>query len=196
MLKKGVELVWCEQLIWVIFQIIDEIGMVDVIVVIIVKKVGLFSGIVVYYFGDKDGLFNVVMWQILCELKDVVVCYCVEVSDDLCEQLCVIVDGNFDDSQINGIVMCVWFIFWVVSMYQLELVWLQCVNDQCLFFNLCYQFNCLLFYLQVCLVVCGLVVMIDGLWLCGSLVGGQFNVEKFWCIVYGYIDFQLQVVVL
>jgi TetR/AcrR family transcriptional repressor of bet genes len=32
--------------------------------------------------------------------------------------------------------------------------------------------------------------MIDGLWLRGSLVGGQFNAER--RIAYGYIDFQLQ----
>ena len=42
----------------------------------------------------------------------------------------------------------------------------------------------------------GLAAMIDGLWLRGSLVGGQFNAEKSRRIAYGYIDFQLQAVAL
>ena len=73
-----------------------------------------------------------------------------------------------------------------------ELARLQRANDQRLFSNLCHQFNRLLPHPQARLAARGLAAMIDGLWLRGSLVGGQFNADKSRRIAYGYIDFQLQ----
>ena len=80
--KKGVEPVRREQLIRATFQTIDEIGMADATVATIAKKAGLSSGIVAHYFGDKDGLLNAAMRQILRELKDAVARYRSEASDD------------------------------------------------------------------------------------------------------------------
>ncbi len=173
--KKGVEPVRREQLIRATFQTIDEIGMADATVATIAKKAGLSSGIVAHYFGDKDGLLNAAMRQILRELKDAVARYRADASDDPREQLRAIVDGNFDDSQINGTAMRVWLTFWAASMHQPELARLQRANDQRLFSNLCHQFNRLLPHPQARLAARGLAAMIDGLWLRGSLVGGQFN---------------------
>jgi TetR/AcrR family transcriptional repressor of bet genes len=76
--------------------------MADATVATIAKKAGLSSGIVAHYFGDKDGLLNAAMRQILRELKDAVARYRADASDDPREQLRAIVDGNFDDSQVNG----------------------------------------------------------------------------------------------
>ncbi|MBH9710477.1 transcriptional regulator BetI, partial [Burkholderia contaminans] len=157
---------------------IDEIGMADATVATIAKKAGLSSGIVAHYFGDKDGLLNAAMRQILRELKEAVARYRAEVGDDPRDQLRAIVDGNFDDSQINGTAMRVWLTFWAASMHQPELARLQRANDQRLFSNLCHQFNRLLPHPQARLAARGLAAMIDGLWLRGSLVGGQFNAEK------------------
>ncbi len=86
--------------------------MADATVATIAKKAGLSSGIVAHYFGDKDGLLNAAMRQILRELKDAVARYRADASDDPREQLRAIVDGNFDDSQINGTAMRVWLTFW------------------------------------------------------------------------------------
>ena len=190
--KKGVEPVRREQLIRATFQTIDEIGMADATVATIAKKAGLSSGIVAHYFGDKDGLLNAAMRQILRELKDAVARYRAAASANPREQLRAIVDGNFDDSQINGTAMRVWLTFWAASMHQPELARLQRANAQRLFSNLCPQFNHLLPPPQARLAARGLAAMIDGLWLRGSLVGGQFNAEKSRRIAYGYIDFQLQ----
>ena len=251
--KKGVEPVRREQLIRATFQTIDEIGMADATVATIAKKAGLSSGIVAHYFGDKDGLLNAAMRQILRELKDAVA-YRAEASDDPASSR-AIVDGNFDDSQIrrdarlatfrhreigmadatvatiakkaglsSGIVAqlkdavaryraeasddpasscvpssmatsttarstvprCASLTFWAASMHQPELARLQRANDQRLFSNLCHQFNRLLPHPQARLAARGLAAMIDGLWLRGSLVGGQFNADKSRRIAYGY----------
>ena len=110
--KKGVEPVRREQLIRATFQTIDEIGMADATVATIAKKAGLSSGIVAHYFGDKDGLLNAAMRQILRELKSAVARFRDTCADDPRAQLRAIVDGNFDDSQTNGTAMRVFASPW------------------------------------------------------------------------------------
>ncbi len=190
--KKGVEPVRREQLIRATFQTIDEIGMADATVATIARKAGLSSGIVAHYFGDKDGLLNAAMRQILRELKAAVARYRDAASGDARSQLRAIVDGNFDDSQTNGTAMRVWLTFWAASMHQPELARLQRANDQRLFSNLCHQFNRQLPHAQARLSARGLAAMIDGLWLRGSLVGGPFDTAAARALAYAYIDFQLQ----
>ena len=189
--KKGVEPVRREQLIRATFQTIDEIGLADATVATIARKAGLSTGIVAHYFGDKGGLLNAAMRQILRELKAAVARYRADGGEDPRSQLRAIVDGNFDDSQTNGTAMRVWLTFWAASMHQPELARLQRANDQRLFSNLSHQFKRSLPPEQATLAARGLAAMIDGLWLRGSLVGGQFNADKARRIAYGYIDFQL-----
>lgn len=190
--KKGIEPVRREQLIRATFQTIHEIGLADATVATIARKAGLSTGIVAHYFGDKDGLLNAAMRQILRELKTAVARFRDTCADDPRAQLRAIVDGNFDDSQTNGTAMRVWLTFWAASMHQPELARLQRANDQRLYSNLCHQFKRVLPGEQATLAARGLAAMVDGLWLRGSLVGGDFNADNARRIAYAYIDFQLQ----
>lgn len=190
--KIGIEPVRREQLIRATFQTIDEIGLADATVATIARNAGLSTGIVAHYFGDKNGLLNAAMRQILRELRDAVAGFRSTCAADPRAQLRAIVDGNFDASQINGTAMRVWLTFWAASMHQPELARLQRANDQRLFSNLCHQFKRALPPGQATLAARGLAAMIDGLWLRGSLVGGEFNADSARRIAYGYIDFQLQ----
>ncbi len=190
--KKGVQPVRREQLIRATFETIDEIGLADATVATIARRAGLSTGIVAHYFGDKDGLLNAAMRQILRELKAAVAGFRARCGADARAQLRAIVDGNFDDSQTNGTAMRVWLTFWAASMHQPELARLQRANDQRLFSNLCHQFRRELSPAQARLAARGLAAMIDGLWLRGSLVGGRFNADTARSIAYAYIDSQLQ----
>ncbi len=189
--KKGVEPIRREQLIRATFETIDEIGLAEATVATIARKAGLSSGIVAHYFGDKDGLLNAAMRQILRDLKQAVASRRAASGTDARAQLRAIVDGNFDDTQINGTAMRVWLTFWAASMHQPELARLQRANDQRLYSNLCHVFQQRLARAQAQAAARGLAAMIDGLWLRGSLVGGAFHVERARTIAYDYIDFQL-----
>ena len=190
--KKGIEPVRREQLIRATFQTIDEIGLADATVATIARKAGLSTGIVAHYFGDKDGLLNAAMRQILRELKSAVARFRDTCADDPRAQLRAIVDGNFDDSQTNGTAMRVWLTFWAASMHQPELARLQRINDQRLYSNLAHQFHRALPAGRARDAARGLAAMIDGLWLRGSLVGGPFDTAAARALAYAYIDFQLQ----
>lgn len=189
--KKGIEPLRRQQLIRATFQTIDEVGLADATVAMIARRAGLSTGIVAHYFGDKAGLLNAAMRQVLTELKNAFAHYRALAAADPRAQLRALVDGNFDDSQTNGTAMRVWLTFWATSMHQPELARLQRINDQRLHSNLAYQFRRCLPAAQARDAARGLAAMIDGLWLRGSLVGGRFNTPAARQLAYDYIDFQL-----
>ncbi|MFT0137322.1 transcriptional regulator BetI [Alcanivoracaceae bacterium MT1] len=189
--KLGMEPLRRDQLIRATFQTIDEQGLADATMATIANRAGLSSGIIAHYFGDKEGLLNAAMRQILRELKAAVDTCRSAAAGDPRAQLRAVVDGNFDQSQINGCAMRVWLTFWAASMHQPELARLQRANDRRLFSNLACQFARVLPIQQARLAGRGLAALIDGLWLRGSLAGEEFNVDKACDIAYDYIDFQL-----
>ncbi len=190
--KKGIEPIRREQLIQATFQVIHDIGLADATVATIARQAGLSTGIVAHYFGDKAGLLNAAMRQILNELKDAFAHCRARADADPRAQLRALVDGNFDQTQTGGPAMRVWLTFWAASMHQPELARLQRINDQRLYSNLAHQFHRALPAGRARDAARGLAAMIDGLWLRGSLVGGPFDTAAARALAYAYIDFQLQ----
>lgn len=190
--KRGVEPLRREQLIRATLQSIDQKGLAETTVATIASKAGLSTGIVAHYFGDKDGLLNAAMRTILRDLKDAVARYRAQApSDSPRDHLRAIVDGNFDDSQVNSEAMRVWLTFWSASMHQPPLARLQRANDKRLYSNLAHQFSRVLPRERAVSAARGLAAMIDGLWLRGSLVGKEFDADNARRIAYDYIDSQL-----
>jgi TetR/AcrR family transcriptional repressor of bet genes len=182
-----------EQLIRAAVTTIDRIGLADTTVAQVAGAAGLSSGIVSHYFGDKNGLIHATMRQILRDLRDAVGKYRREAPDDTPRtQLQAIIDGNFDDSQINSAAMRVWLTFWAASMHQPELARLQRANDHRLYSNLCFQFRRVLPVERARAAARGMAAMIDGLWLRGSLSGAKFDVAQARVIAYEYLDQQLK----
>lgn len=106
-------------------------------------------------------------------------------------QLRAIIDGNFDDSQVNGPAMKTWLAFWASSMHQPSLRRLQRVNDHRLDSNLCCQFRRVLPLDQARAAARGLAALIDGLWLRGALSGEAFDTRQAVQIAYDYLDQRL-----
>ncbi|KAF1004135.1 MAG: HTH-type transcriptional regulator BetI [Luteibacter sp.] len=190
--KRGVEPLRREQLIRATLESIDQKGLAETTVATIASKAGLSTGIVAHYFGDKDGLLNAAMRKILRDLKDAVArCRAEAPSDAPRDHLRAIVDGNFDDTQVNSEAMRVWLTFWSASMHQPPLARLQRANDKRLYSNLAHQFSRVLPRERAVSAARGLAAMIDGLWLRGSLVGKDFDADNARRIAYDYIDSQL-----
>ena len=107
------------------------------------------------------------------------------------EHLRAMIEGNFDDSQVNGPAMKTWLAFWATSMHQPALRRLQRVNDHRLYSNLCGQFSRVLPQNQARSAARGLAALIDGLWLRGALSGEGFDTRQAIEIAYEYLDLQL-----
>ena len=191
--KLGMHPIRREQLIRATINTINELGLADATVARVAQAAGLSSGIISHYFGDKSGLIEATMRQLLRQLGDAVARRRREAVDDSPEaQLRAIVDGNFDDSQIHPASMRVWLAFWASSMHEANLARLQRVNDRRLYSNLCWQFRRVLPAARARFAATGLAAMIDGLWLRGSLSEGELDVGQARAIAYAYMAQQLK----
>lgn len=180
------------QLIQATLEVIDRVGLADATIALIAKQAGLSTGIISHYFGDKSGLLEGTMRQILRDLREDTLRRRSELSEDTAAaHLRAIVDANFNDSQVSGPVMKTWLAFWSSSMHQESLRRLQHVNDQRLRSNLCCQFMRELPLEQARHAARGLAAMIDGLWLRGSLSGKAFDADAARRLAYEYLDLQL-----
>ncbi|MFY0111636.1 transcriptional regulator BetI, partial [Acinetobacter baumannii] len=174
-------------------DVIYEVGLSNTTIAQIAKKAELSTGIVSHYFGDKQGLINTCMQEMLNVLRRKTEQYRAEADSHPESQIKAIIDSNFDISQVNEKAMRVWLDFWSASMHVPDLSRLQKINDQRLYSNLKFYFLKLMDEQQASVAARGLAALIDGLWLRGSLSRhNEFDSELARSIAYDYVKTQLQ----
>ncbi|WP_336151390.1 transcriptional regulator BetI [Acinetobacter ursingii] len=183
-----------EEIINAAYDVIYEVGLSNTTIAQIAKKAQLSVGIVSHYFGDKQGLINACMLEMLNVLRGKTAQYKAELSESNPQNMIkAIIDSNFDISQVNQRAMRIWLDFWSASMHMPELGRLQRINDQRLYSNLKFHFLKLLPEDQASIAARGLAALIDGLWLRGSLNGDtEFDATMARSIAYNYVDTQLK----
>ena len=190
--KVGMQPIRRSQLIHATLEAVDQVGMGDASIALIARLAGVSNGIISHYFQDKNGLLEATMRHLLSALSKAVRERRAALYDDSPRaHLRAIVEGNFDDSQVNGPAMKTWLAFWATSMHQPALRRLQRVNDHRLYSNLCYQFRGQLSADDARAAARGLAALIDGLWLRGALTGDAFDTDEALNIAYDYLDQQL-----
>lgn len=175
-----------EQLIQATCATINQVGLPAVTISQVASQAGLSTGIISHYFGDKEGLLYATMRKILLDLHDAIARLRQAAPPDAMAQIKAIIDGNFDESQVNQQAMRTWLDFWAASMHQAELRRLQRINDLRLYSNLCFQFRRCLPRTAAQQAAKGLAALIDGLWLRGSLTGSDFDVNRAKSLAYQY----------
>lgn len=184
-----------EQIMNAAFDVIYELGLTHTTIAKIAKQAGLSTGIVSHYFGDKQGLINSCMRNMLNTLREKTDQYKSDVTASPIDQIKAIVDSNFDISQTNPKAMRLWLEFWSASLHTPELQRLQRINDRRLYSNLKYHFLKLVPQEHAEVASIGLAALIDGLWLRGSLMSHQndnFDTQKARFIAYNYLKMQVQ----
>jgi TetR/AcrR family transcriptional repressor of bet genes len=190
--KVGMQPIRRQQLIQATLEAVDQVGMGDASIALIARLAGVSNGIISHYFKDKNGLIAATMRHLMNALIVNVSERRMALSDNSPRaHLQVIVEGNFDASQVNGPAMKTWLAFWAASMHQPSLHRLQRINDHRLYSNLCCQFRRVLPLSQARSAARGLAALIDGLWLRGALSGDAFDTEQAQQIAYEYMDQQL-----
>ena len=190
--KVGMQPIRRQQLIEATLQAVDQVGLGDASIALIARLAGVSNGIISHYFKDKNGLIAATMRYLMNVLIDNVTERRQALADDSPRaHLQVIVEGNFDASQVNGPAMKTWLAFWAASMHQPSLHRLQRINDHRLYSNLCCQFRRVLPQAQARNAARGLAALIDGLWLRGALSGGGFDTDQAQRISYEYMDLRL-----
>ena len=190
--KVGMQPIRRQQLIEATLLAVDQVGMGDASIALIARLAGVSNGIISHYFQDKNGLIAATMGYLMTVLSENVTLRRQALTDDSPRaHLQVIIEGNFDASQVNGQAMKTWLAFWATSMHQPSLHRLQRINDHRLYSNLCCQFRRVLPLNDARSAARGLAALIDGLWLRGALSGDAFDTGQAQQIAYEYMDTQL-----
>lgn len=190
--KVGMQPIRRQQLIEATLHAVDKVGMADASIGVIAKTAGVSNGIISHYFQDKNGLIQATMAYLMRALATSVATRRKALSDRSARaHLQVIIEGNFDASQLSSPAMKTWLAFWAASMHQPSLHRLQRINDHRLYSNLCCEFRRVLPAAQARNAARGLAALIDGLWLRGALSGDAFDTNQALRIAYEYLDLQL-----
>jgi TetR/AcrR family transcriptional repressor of bet genes len=180
------------QLIHATLEAVDQVGLNDASIALIARLAGLSNGIISHYFQDKNGLLEATMRHLMAALNMAVRQRRRALADDSPRaHIRAIIEGNFDDSQVNGPAMKTWLAFWASSMHQPSLRRLQRINDHRLYSNLCCEFRRALPIAEARSAARGLAALVDGLWLRGALSGDAFDIQQALQIAYEYLDLQL-----
>ncbi len=187
--KVGMQPIRRKQLIHATLAAVDQVGMSDASISMIARLAGVSNGIIAHYFQDKNGLLEATMRHLMKALNQAVRIRREALTDDSPRaHLKAIIEGNFDDSQVNGPAMKTWLAFWAFSMHQPSLHRLQRINDHRLYSNLCCEFRRVLPKEQARSAARGMSALIDGLWLRGALAGDDFDIEQALQLAYDYLD--------
>jgi TetR/AcrR family transcriptional regulator, transcriptional repressor of bet genes len=191
--KVGMQPIRRQQLIEATLTAIDQVGMADASIALIARLAGVSNGIISHYFQDKNGLIAATMRYLMNVLIENVTRTPagIEAEDTPRAHLQVIVEGNFDASQVNGPAMKTWLAFWATSMHHPSLHRLQRINDHRLYSNLCCQFRRVLPLEDARSAARGLAALIDG---CGCGVPCRETLStpsRHNGSAYEYMDFQL-----
>ncbi|GLK86993.1 transcriptional regulator BetI [Pseudomonas turukhanskensis] len=189
--KVGMQPIRRSQLIHATLEAVDQVGM-DASIALIARLAGVSNGIISHYFQDKNGLLEATMRHLMTALSLSVRDRRLLLEDTSPRaQIRTIIEGNFDDSQVNGPAMKTWLAFWASSMHQPSLRRLQRINDHRLYSNICCEFRRVLPIAEARTAARGLAALIDGLWLRGALSGEAFDTQQALQIAFDYLDQQL-----
>jgi TetR/AcrR family transcriptional repressor of bet genes len=190
--KVGMQPIRLHQVIEGTLLAVGNVVMGDASIALIARLAGVSNGIISHYFQDKNGLIAAKAQYLMSVLSENVTARRQALTDASPRaHLQVIIEGNFDASQVNGPAMKTWLAFWATSMHHPSLHRLQRINDHRLYSNLCCQFRRVLPLDDARSAARGLAALIDGLWLRGALSGDAFDTEQAHQIAYEYMDFQL-----
>lgn len=135
--KVGMQPIRRSQLIAATLEAVDQVGMNDASIAFIARIAGVSNGIISHYFRDKNGLLDATMRHLMQALSNAVRERRAGLPPDQPRaHLRAMIEGNFDDSQVNGPAMKTWLAFWATSMHQPTLRRLQRVNEPPLFQSL------------------------------------------------------------
>ncbi len=189
--KVGMQPIRRSQLIHATLEAVDQVGM-DASIALIARLAGVSNGIISHYFQDKNGLLEATMRHLMTALSLAVRDRRLLLEDlSPRAQIRTIIEGNFDDSQVNGPAMKTWLAFWASSMHQPSLRRLQRINDHRLYSNICCEFRRVMPIAEARTAARGLAALIDGLWLRGALSGEAFDTQQALQIAFDYLDQQL-----
>lgn len=186
--KTGMQPVRQRQLIDATLTTINEVGIQAATISQIAKRAGVSTGIISHYFGDKNGLLEATMRDIISKLHASLTKGLRQLPEASAEQrLKAIVAANFDETQFAPAVTRAWLNFWSISLHHPELHRLQVMSSRRLLSTLIVEFKKNLPRPLARRAGYGLAALIDGLWLRAALSSQATDQQQVDAIITHYI---------
>lgn len=176
--KVGMEPIRRKQLIDATLESIGEVGFSATTVQSIARRAGVSAGIIAHYFGNKLGLLEATMLDLLQQLKVDLLARLPE-NPTPQDRLSAIIATNFSKTQTDSLSAKTWLAFWSSAMHEPAFSRLQQINKSRLHSNLRVSFKAL-GHDNPHLAATSLAALIDGLWLRGALT--QEGIDAQQCI--------------
>jgi TetR/AcrR family transcriptional repressor of bet genes len=190
--KLGMPEIRRPQLIDATMSVIDDVGLSGASVSLISKKAGVSTGIINHYFGGKHGLLEATMRTVLRQLGTIVQNKLRNIPDDqACARILAIVEGNFDQQQMESKVVKTWLAFWTQSMHDPVLYRIQRVNACRLVSHLTIELKKIRPHAEAKHIAETIAALIDGIWLRGALSPNGMDPELACQQVKQYLEKQL-----
>lgn len=170
------ELIRRKQLIGATRDSIGEEGFAATTVQSIARRAGVSAGIIPHYFGNKLGLLEATMRELLAQLKLDLINRLPEAPTPR-QRLDAIIEANFSITQTDPLSAKTWLAFWSSAMHEPAFARLQAINVQRLHSNLKHSFKALC-VADDDMAAASLAALIDGLWLRGALSPGGIDAER------------------
>ncbi len=187
MAKSDLEAIRRDQLTEAAFRCIHKYGFAGTTVKRVAEEAKMSVGIVIHYFGSKDGLLEATMRNLMKKLQTNLR-NGETVKEDPKSQIIAIINSNFAEDQVSPEAITVWLAFWGQALHVPALNRLQKINLARLRTNLTYWLKQLLPKKDAKMAGQGLAALIDGLWLRGAFDSKGIRRPQARAICLDYLD--------
>jgi transcriptional repressor BetI len=181
------------QLIEATIEAIAEVGFAAATIHQIARRANLSTGLIAFYFGDKDGLLEATLRHLAGQLRTVLV-ENLQASTSPRERIAAVVDANLGASQFDRRISTVWLAFWGQVPVVPRFARVQRVYERRMVSNLTIGFAELVPRVAARRLAVATAAMIDGLWLRATLSTEPPDSDAFRQIVMAFADGQIALI--
>lgn len=185
--RLDVEDVRRRQLINATIEAIADVGFSAATIAQIARRADVSTGLVAFYFGDKDGLLEATLRHLSRELARGVALRLRDATTPR-ERLRAIIESSLGASQFDRRIATVWLAFWGQVPHSPRFARIQRVYQRRIAANLAHAFRPMVGHKQAIELGETTAAFIDGLWLRATLSEGMPNSAKARSAAIAFVD--------
>lgn len=181
------------QLVAATIESIAEAGFAATTVAAIAARAGVSTGLVAFYFGDKDGVLEASLRHLSAQLGAAVVAG-LKAARTPRDRIRAVVEANLADAQFDSRLANVWLAFWAEVAVNPRFRRVQRVYERRMISTLTHAFRLRLSRAEAQRLAEATAALIDGLWLRATLSTLAPDARAARETVMGFVDTQLALV--
>jgi transcriptional repressor BetI len=178
------------QLIEATIDAIAELGFAATTIAEIARRADVSTGLVSFYFGDKDGLLEATLRHLARELSRGLAMRLRDAAAPK-ERIQAVIDANLGASQFDRRIGTVWLAFWGQVPHSPRFARVQRIYQRRIATNLAHALRGLTDRTEAWRLAEAIASMIDGLWLRSTLASPEVNGRSAREIAAAFVDRQL-----